>query len=162
MSDDRDILIRRQELQWQMHLDLYQHNDKISVTVGTEVLKTAVLVNAGAAVALLAFTAQLWDRGPAANDTARQILLGAKPFFVGSIAAGIAFMLAYVYSYLLTWRRYRAWGNFGEPDAAKHKSERPLFIWALFVAVFVVLVVILSFGAFAFGVWREMGLMLSH
>jgi len=152
---DREIATRRQEFQWQMHLDLYRHNDGITVTLGTEALKTAVLINAGASVALLAFAAQLWgsDLG---RGTARQVLNGMTPFVVGVIAAGLAFLAAYVYSYLLTWRRWRDWQNFGETDKSKHKSPKPLFYWAVFMAGVVVLSVIASYAAFALGIWREM------
>jgi hypothetical protein len=53
---------RRNDLHWRASSDLMVHYSDTAADIGIGVLRTAILINAGALVALLAFVAQIWLR----------------------------------------------------------------------------------------------------
>ena len=54
-----EAVVRRQEIDWRASVDLFAYSDRAAVDIGIGALKTAILINAGAVVALLAFAGQL-------------------------------------------------------------------------------------------------------
>jgi hypothetical protein len=86
--------LRRQEMHWRARLDIVLANDSAAVDIGLVALRTAILVNAGAVVALLAFVGQLWN---ALGDTKAIVLNAIIPFVVGLASAGLAAGVAYIY-----------------------------------------------------------------
>lgn len=98
-EDDKDIeryraSLRRQEMHWRAQFETVQENERAAVDIGLMTLRTALLINAGAAVALIAFVAQLWG-----EETERMTdVLNASKFFVwGLFCAAVAAGVAYFY-----------------------------------------------------------------
>jgi len=98
-------LLRRQELNWQARFESMLESDKAALAIGLVALRTAVLINAGAVVALLAFVGQLWRDG---GDTLAGVLAGMLPFVYGLVAAGAAAGVAYFYQSFMTVLEQRA------------------------------------------------------
>ena len=82
-DDDKDLEankanLPRDELLWRARFDLFLHTDRAAVDIGLTALRVALLINAGAVVALLAFVGQLWgEEGQRLTD-----ILGASLPFV--------------------------------------------------------------------------------
>ena len=68
---NHESYLRRQEIIWQTYFDARNQTDRGAVDIGIAALKTVVLINAGALVALIAFVAQIWqaDGGQAVIKT---------------------------------------------------------------------------------------------
>lgn len=101
MTIDRDMeewraKVESQQLFWRAGVDAWLHADRGAVDIGIEVLRNAILLNGGAAVALLAFTAELWkDNGRSAALT--KLACTIFYFAWGAISSGIASGVAYLY-----------------------------------------------------------------
>ena len=111
MSDDNGMelerykaKLRRQEQDWRARHDTMLHTDRAAVEIGLVALKTAILVNAGSVVALLAFVGQLWSSDKA---TMAIVLQSTKWFVWGLIAGGVGAGVAYIYSSGVTWQKLR-------------------------------------------------------
>ena len=91
--------LRRQEMGWQARFDYVLFSDRAAVDIGLVALRTAILMNAGAAVALLAFVGQLWDDG---NATMSKVLIGIVPFLAGLVCGALAALVAYFYQSFVT------------------------------------------------------------
>ncbi len=78
---------RRQELDWRALFDLALHSDRAAVDIGLVAIKSAILMNAGAVVVLLAFVGQLWSKE---GDTMAALLDSTKPFVWGLFLAAVA------------------------------------------------------------------------
>ena len=107
-DDDKDLEnykagLRRQEIHWRAQLDTALQSDRAAIDIGLTTLRIALLINAGAVVALLAFVAQLWD------EEAKRMtdVLAASKFFVwGLLCAAVAAGVAYFYQSAITARAY--------------------------------------------------------
>ncbi len=97
--------LRRQETHWRALFDLALHADRAAVDIGLVALKTAILMNAGAVVALLAFVGQLWSQD--ANTTMAALLDSTKPFAWGLFLAAAAAGVAYFYQSFFTAEKWR-------------------------------------------------------
>jgi hypothetical protein len=95
----REAVLRRQELHWQGHLDGIRHSDRAAVDLGIATVKTAVLINAGALVAILALVGQLWHEQPKLIEPVLSI---SRNFVWGLISAALGFAAAYFYQSLVT------------------------------------------------------------
>ncbi len=104
-------ILRRQEQNWRARFDRALHSDLAAVDIGLVALKTAILVNAGAVIALLAFVGQIWDEG---GDTMAALLRATKPFVYGLVAAGVAAGVAYFYQSFFTALEQRALAEVSE------------------------------------------------
>lgn len=91
--------LRREEIIWQSHHIHMLASDRAAVDLGVSALKTAVLINAGAIVALLAFVAQVWKTD---HEIAKQVLLASSYYFYGLASAATAFIIAYFYQSFVT------------------------------------------------------------
>ena len=139
--------LRRQEQNWRSRFDRVLHSDRAAVDIGLVVLKTAILVNAGAVIALLAFVGQLWDEG---GDTMAALLRGAKPFIYGLVAAGVAAAVAYIYQSIVTVVEQRALAEVSEgaDDLKPQVWVLRLRVWTALAMVGLVLV---SYALFIWG-----------
>ncbi len=91
------VEMRRQEMRWRAGFEIIQHSDRAAVDIGLTALKTALLINGGAVVALLAFAGQLWNQ----EGERMASMLDASVFFLwGLIAAAFAAGVAYLYQSL--------------------------------------------------------------
>ncbi len=134
-------------LPWAARVDRALHSDLAAVDLGLVALKTAILVNAGAVIALLAFVGQLWDEG---GDTMAALLRGTKPFVYGLVAAGVAAGVAYIYQSTITVLEQRALAEVSEgADDLKPQVWMPrLSKWT---AVAMVGLVLVSYALFIWG-----------
>ncbi len=105
-ENDKDLetykaSLRRQEMHWRAQFESVQQNDRAAIDIGLTALKTALLINAGAVVALLAFAAQRWD-----NEAKKMIkvLDGSELFVWGLFCAAVAVGVAYFYQSAVTAR----------------------------------------------------------
>jgi hypothetical protein len=96
-----DATARRQDMHWRACFDLFVHSDRATVDVGIGALKTAILVNAGALVTLLAFVGQVWNKDEG-RKIASHILSASRPFIFGIVFGAVAFALAYIFQWLAT------------------------------------------------------------
>ncbi|WP_434132799.1 hypothetical protein KIAC18_000322 [Sporomusa sphaeroides] len=84
MDNNTELLKMKQE----QEIALFNANNQIGlsiITMGQNAIKSATLINGGAAVALLAFIGNVWDKGVAHN--AALLLTQSVAFF----AAGVLF-----------------------------------------------------------------------
>ena len=154
MSDDNGMeleqykaKLRRQEQNWQARHDVMLHSGRAAVEIGLVALKTAILVNAGSVVALLAFVGQLWKED---NATMTIVLRGAHPFIWGLILGGVGAGLAYIYQSIGTWQMIRRLQEVSE-GAEDLKPQK----WApramVSTAAGTVALAVASFGLFIWG-----------
>ncbi len=123
------------------------HNDRAAIEIGLVALKTAILVNAGSVVALLAFVGQLWTSDKA---TMAIVLQSTKWFVWGLIAGGVGAGVAYIYSSGVTWHRLRELQEVSEgAEDLKPQKWAPRAIMSM--AAGMVALVALSYGLFIRG-----------
>lgn len=96
---DYEAYLRRQEIVWQSQHAERMLSDRAAVDLGIAALKLVSWANAGALVTLLAFSAQIWEHD---KEIIKQIFDSAESFVEGLIAAGIAFLVAYLYQSAVT------------------------------------------------------------
>jgi len=143
--------LRRQEMVWRARHDSILHADRGAVDIGLVALRTAVLVNAGAIVALLAFISQLWDdTSEDTKNTIGAVLDGMGPFIVGLVSAGVCSVVAYFYQSLVTARRQRHLREISKGADKLAPAQWLPIIVGLFGTLMIGLVV-LSYGAFVVG-----------
>ncbi len=154
MSDDNGMelerykaKLRRQEQNWQARHNTMLHNDRAAIEIGLVALKTAILVNAGSVVALLAFVGQLWTSDKA---TMAIVLQSTKWFVWGLIAGGVGAGVAYIYSSGVTWQRVRELQEVSEgAEDLKPANWAPRAI--MLTAAGMVALVVASYGLFIRG-----------
>ena len=142
--------LRRQEQAWQARFQMVLHSDRAAVDVGLTTLRTAILVNAGAIVALLAFVGQLWSRD---TDTMVAVLRGATWFVFGLIVAGVAACIAYFYQSFVTAAQQRRLAEVSK--AAEDLKPWSIWPWLTRVtAVVMVGLVVASYMLFILGAFE--------
>lgn len=97
-----DISLRLKEMDWRARYDRFIHCDRAAVDIGIAALKTAILVNAGAIVSLLALIGQLWNNQEQGRELAIQVISECNNFIYGIISGGVAFAIAYFYQSTVT------------------------------------------------------------
>lgn len=144
-NDQREIENYRAQLHARYERVL--HSDRAAVDIGLVALRTAVLVNAGAVVALLAFVGQLWDQH---ERTLSMVLGGIRPFVYGLICAGVASVVAYFYQSMVTEAEQRTLTKLlaGALDTSPPRWLRRLLGWT---AVPMILLVVASYAEFVRG-----------
>ena len=142
---------------WLQHLFTYVHNsDVAAVNTGLGALKTIILVNAGAIVAILALVGQLWDGGWGYKIVS-EILKASSPFMYGVITASISFMSAYFYQSGVTARSTTTAEDFSNnflksvDPSSEPISESPDVEW--FIIIFKCLMIVLAIIGMACFVW---------
>ncbi len=145
-------LLRRQEQNWQARFESVLHSDRAAVDIGLLAVRTAILMNAGAIVALLAFVGQLWDvdrKGMAG------MLSGASPFVWGLVSAASAAAVAYIYQSFVTAIKER-----GLAEVSEGAGDLMPFVWVprltAWTKIPMVGFVALSYGLF---IWGTFGLL---
>jgi len=121
-----EATLRRQEAQWEAQFNLILNSDRAAVDIGIGALKTAVLINAGSLVALLALTGQLWDKDKG-HLLLAHIFGASVPFVWGLLFVGIAFIIAYLYQSILTkaeWDKLTLLASGQEKPPPKMKMVR--------------------------------------
>lgn len=100
-----EAMLRRQEQQWRAQTEDIQRSDRAAVDLGIATLKTGVLINAGALVAMLAFTGQHWTEQPALTA---EILRRSESFVWGLISVALGGGVSYFYqSIVTTWHQHK-------------------------------------------------------
>lgn len=141
--------LRRQEVLYEARLRVMLESDRAALELGLLALKTAILMNAGAVVALLAFVGQLWGRE---QDVLAAVLRGSVPFVAGLIAGGVAVGIAYFYQCFVTANAYHAleeaseWGQAAKPKVWAYRSSRALAFPMVGLAA-------ASYALFVWGAW---------
>jgi hypothetical protein len=140
---------RLEEMRWRARFEIAAQNERDTIQIGIGALQTAVLINAGALVALLAFVGQVWDK-----DQGRQLVsrvLGSTTYFLwGLISAALAFVFAYFYQWATTRRAQQKLDEFLYDRIVRPLSRGVLILqWCTRVAM--ILLTLSSFGAFIWG-----------
>jgi hypothetical protein len=138
--------IRQNELFRQELFEGVLHSDRAAIDIGLTTLRTAILINGGAVVALLAFVGQLWDRHA---DRLLAVLEGARWFVFGLVLAGVAACIAYLYQSFVTMEHQRWLNQLSEGTYAL--SSRGAWPWLILTTA--VVMVLFIFGSYAFFVW---------
>ena len=100
-----DAAERRKDVYWKGSLDWVLHSERAAVDIGIGVLRTLILINAGALVALL--STQIWNRDGLRQIGINKLVESLVPFGVGMVAGAVAFGLAYFYQSAVTRRLLR-------------------------------------------------------
>ncbi|HCX66478.1 hypothetical protein [Parvibaculum sp.] len=141
---------------WEERTSVFIHADRASVDLGMMSLKTGLVVNSGALVALLAFL------GSSANLNCAEMapLIGglvtsAYYFGIGASAAAIDTAIAYIYQSGIagsTWANYKR-RNQLEVRPAERASEiiSSVAVWPM------VLLAVASLTLFVFGIFEVLG-----
>lgn len=154
MTDQSDLeleqykaQLRRQEMNWRARFDSMESSDRAAVDIGLVAVRTAVLINAGAAVALLAFVGQLWrDQNP----TLKIVLHAMQPFVWGLLAAAVAAGVAYFYQSFMTARYQHGLAEISEAaDKLQPMKFTPWFAGT--TGILMIALVIASYVFFAWG-----------
>lgn len=120
--------------------------DRESADLGLLAARTAVLVNAGAVVAILALVGQLWG---ARDEALAAVIAEAHWFFWGLVLALATILAGYVFVELKSEReRDKAYSD-APPDTDRLTAVE---WWALVVAA----LSLASYTAFAVGAWRTL------
>lgn len=144
------IEMRRQEMHWRARFETMQHSDRAAVDIGLTALKTALLINGGAVVALLAFAGQLWNQ----EGERMASVLDASVFFLwGLIAAAFAAGVAYLYQSLQTRQSIRSLDEISAgAENLRPEVWTPKLRWTaalIMVGLVTVSYVLFLWGAFA-------------
>jgi hypothetical protein len=83
------------KLENQANLTIWAEQFKAAVSAGENALKSVILINGGAAVALLAFVGSIWDKS--ANDIdINKLLISMVIFVAGTLFGGLAMSWHYL------------------------------------------------------------------
>lgn len=127
-----------------------QQSDQWSVDLGIIALKTALLINAGALVALLAFASNLSSLFENRDGSLWNLLAAFRPFVYGVVAAALAAGVAYLYQSIAA---ATAEHEFRELLAGQglFKSRGWLDLSGGVTAIIMIILVLFAYAAFAWG-----------
>ena len=140
--------LRRQEMNWQARYQTADNSDMAAVQIGLAAIRAAILVNAGAIVALLTFIGQLWGKKDEA-EALRAVIDAVMPFVVGLSCGALSIGLAYLYQSALTKWEIRL---LAEVSADSEKLP-PFKTVPRFCKVTSVIMISLGAASFACFVW---------
>lgn len=147
--------LRRSEVIWTAYYGNMLHSDRAALDIGISALKTAILINAGALVALIAFITQVWLSEQ--KQTVVTTVIGACEFFVyGLVSASAVFLIAYLYQSAVTASFLPA---LEELPLSKKEPSKKLEWFIKLTRMFMILLGIGSLVCFVIGV-REVLLFL--
>jgi hypothetical protein len=160
MSDDPDMklahyeaTLRNAEMNWRAKFDFILHTERVAAEIGIGAVRTAILINAGALVSLLALVGQLWDKDKG-HTIVSHVLHAGAPFVWGLVSAAASFTVAYFYQSSLTKK-----ANI-ELATLSHPSTLPSHHWVRWftplTAIVMVLLAFVSLGAFVWGIFAVM------
>jgi hypothetical protein len=153
-KEQKVLFDRREDIIWEKNHERMQLSDRAAIDIGLGALKSAIFMNAGALVALIAFVAQIWGKKNG-DKLIKVIFESAHTFTYGLILGGAAFVIAYFYQSIVT------------TSFEHHLKKIPLFrepiprkitwlSWA--TRVLMVILAIASLGAFAKGSMDVLGI----
>lgn len=146
---ERELQARGLELAWQNRHEKILHSDRAAVDLGLTVLQTAILINGGAVVAILAFVGQLWGQ----ESSILNVMLHEAGWFVGGVlSAGTSAVVAYFYQSFLTAEHQYWLSKFGDKDA-------PLPAWFFLRVAASVIMIGLALASYAFFAWGAFSVM---
>lgn len=123
--------------------EYYRHSDRAAVDIGLLLLKNAVLINAGALVAILAFLGQFGE-----SPKALGVLHSSRAFIGGLTFALVGAVAAYFYQSHVTYREGLNINKLNQVGPGPSlKVERVRII----LAVIMLLLILASYGALACG-----------
>jgi hypothetical protein len=125
-----------------------RHSDRAAVDIGITLLKSALLVNAGSLVALLALSGQLWKE---AHETAAKVLTNSHAFMWGLGLAVAGSVVAYVYQSLVTRLEL---DNLTKLMGRGNGPWKRLRLTTKIFAIMMVSLVLASYVMFLFGTFR--------
>jgi uncharacterized membrane protein YjfL (UPF0719 family) len=123
----------------------YIEAEKMAATVGIEAIKTWVLINAGALVAIFAFMAQQIDKSKPLLLI--HIIKASHPFGWGLIAAVVNFVIYYIYQSLTAY-------TYEEEMKNGRAAELQLKHLMASMALLMLIMPILSVLFFILGAWK--------
>jgi hypothetical protein len=94
------------EMRWRARFEVAVQSEGDTIRIGIGALQTAVLINAGALVALLAFVGQLWNKDQG-RLLVQSVMKSATPYMWGLFCSALAFVFAYFYQWATTRRARR-------------------------------------------------------
>lgn len=117
--------------QYEAMQNYHLHSDRAAIDIGIAGLNTAVLINAGALVAMIALAGQLWDK-PNGQILVSKIFNASESFAWGLGYASFDYVIAYFYQSLLTHQAYIALEKLSAPALKISKGwELSSFIMAI-------------------------------
>ncbi|HEY4971492.1 MAG TPA: hypothetical protein VII35_16455 [Steroidobacteraceae bacterium] len=144
-----ETTMRREEMPWQGQLDRIRHFDRAAIDIGLTAVQSGILANAGALVALLAFTGQIWEKDPNHIIVHRLVTVSA-PFVRGLICGLATTIVAYIYQSVMT-----AWAANELKKMSKAEFSKFGFRWvARPMAVVMLALACGSFWGFILGVLK--------
>lgn len=90
------------------------HSDRNAVDLGISSIKTIILMNSGALIAILAFVGQVWNKDQGSKITV-YILFSSIPFLLGLVAGILCSFFAYFYQSALTGIAQYGIQNYNNP-----------------------------------------------
>ena len=143
-----EIKLEQSGAAWQAQLEIVLQSDRAAVDIGITALKTSMLINAGAAVALLAFIGQLWNTK---SGMLTVILNGMMPFVWGVFASAVAAGVAYIYQSIVTLYEQQQLEQISEGGSEK-KPHNGALAAKIGTSVLMIGLVIASYVLFISGV----------
>lgn len=136
----------RHRLHWQACQSSRDQMEKWSVEIGLSAIRSCLLINGGASVALLAFLGTVMNPNNHIEYLAIYIKQGLALFISGVVASLISFLLAYIIQILYN-------SAFSGMQPATNQQQRSRKIGKI-LHVVEVIIVILSLAFFCLGVFR--------
>lgn len=102
MNAQNESALRQYDAENQKQIEMF----RATITSGQAALKSAILINGGASVALLAFIGNIWTKGTlqeAVDSLTLSIGLFAGGVLAAAIASGNAYLAQYCYSRYPKW-----------------------------------------------------------
>ena len=162
-KEDQEIEIfksklRREEMLWQQRASTVGSSDAHAVQIGLVALRTAVLVNAGAIVALLALAGRVIDLGKA---NAVLIFSRVDLYLIGLVCAIFASGIAYFYQSIVTVRFQHDWQEASKPSSDDLPTPGWVTKGGRVLAWMMVALVFASFTLFVWASFRVFGHVVS-
>ena len=141
--------LRRQEQNWHVQFENVLHSDRVAVDIGMMALRTVILMNAGAIVAILAFVGQLWSVD---SESMVKVLSGTLLFVWGLVFAASSIAVAYFYQSFVTSLAQRSLAEVSEGS-----EDLEPFVWkprfTIITRVLMIFLAVLSIGSFILGIF---------
>lgn len=145
--------LRREEVAWRSKFDHMLLSDRASVDIGLVALRTVIIANAGAIVALLAFLGPVWGRSQFNRAAVSIVTAPLVPFIVGLVLAMVCCLLAYLYQSAMTAKlehEHQSWAK----DMYSPAPRTALTKWAGWLGLTMLGAGIASLTGFVWGVAR--------
>lgn len=96
----------------QANLTIWAEQFKAVISAGENVLRSVILINGGAAIALLAFIGNIWNKSIKNNDTdITKLLISMAIFVIGTFFGGLAMSSHYLEHNANLESKRKKWGK---------------------------------------------------